>query len=223
VEDFNRAIELEPKNPMYYNNRGVAHLRRKDYDKALSDFDYAIKLDSGFASAYHNRGMAFSGKGRHDKAVEEFSKVIEINPDSPVLLKDRGLAYMKLNEYELALDDLEKSVALDKDFAPGHAALGLLRVLVPDSPIRNPSLGLRLAERAVALTKGSSPDMLQNLAEVQYALNRTDHAMDTLKKAMEMDPANDEYKQLLAKWGGPGPRDDLEVPKAGAAPFANLW
>jgi tetratricopeptide (TPR) repeat protein len=202
VEDFDRAIEMDPDNAMYHNNRGVAYLRQKKFDKAVEDFDKTLKIESKFSSGYHNRGMAYSGKGRHDKAIEEFSKVIEMNPSSPVLYKDRGTAYRKLGEYELALKDFEKAIELDKKFAPGYAALGLLRVLAPEPPIHNPVQGLRLAEKAVTLTNGASPDMLENLAEVQHALNHTDDALRTLQNALAMDPSNKDYQELLKKWTG---------------------
>ncbi len=179
IEDFDKAIKLDSGKAMYYNNRGVAHLRLKDYDRALEDFDKTLKIDSKFSSAYHNRGMALSGKGRHDKAVEEFSKVIEMMPSSPVLYKDRGTAYRKLGEYELAVKDFEKAIELDKKFAPAYAALGLLHALAPEPPLRNPAQAERLVEKAVALTKGNSADMLQIMAEVQYALDQRAAAMGT--------------------------------------------
>ncbi len=109
---------MDSSKAMYYNNRGVAFLRKKEFDRSLEDFDKTLKLDSKFASAYHNRGMALSGKGRHEKAAEEFSKVIELNPSSAILYKDRGTAYRKLGEYDLAVKDFEKAVQLDKNFAP---------------------------------------------------------------------------------------------------------
>ncbi len=43
---------------------------------------------------------------------------------------------------------------------------------------------------------------LQNLAEVQYALNQKNAAVSTLRKALAMDPTNREYIELLAKWAG---------------------
>jgi len=223
VEDFNKAIKIDAKNAMYYNNRGVAFLRKKEYDKALEDFDKTLKLNSTFASAYHNRGMAYSGKGRHDKSVEEFSKVIEMNPDSPVLYKDRGTAYRKLGEFELALKDFQKAVDLDKKFAPGFGALGLLHATAPEPPIRNPAQALKLAEKAVALTRNNSPDMLENLAEVQHALNQTEEAVRTLRRAMAMDPANKEYQETLKKWQGSRTPPPAVTDKAEAPRFPTLW
>jgi tetratricopeptide (TPR) repeat protein len=201
----------------------VAYLRKREFDKAIEDLDKAIQLNSQSYSSYHNRGMAYSGKGRHEKAVEEFSKVLEINPSSTLLLKDRGTAYRKLAEYELALADLQKCVELDKNFSPGYAALGLLHALAPNPPIRNPSLALKHARKAVALSGGNSPDMLETLAEVYHAVNETPAAVETLKKALAMDPRNEEYRELLAKWQGAVRPAEPPSKEARATPFATLW
>ncbi len=210
---------------MHFNNRGVAFLKRKQFEKALEDFDRAISLNANSSSAYHNRGMALSGQGRNEKAIQEFSKVIEMNPDSALLYKDRGLAYMKLGDYEAALQDFQKAIELDKNFAAGYGALGRLHAMAPAAPIQNPSLALRNAEKAVAITKGSGPDMLENLAQVQKALNRTEEAVRTLQKAMTIDPANREYADLLAKWQGVKdmPTSAGSQTVTGRSPFTSLW
>jgi tetratricopeptide (TPR) repeat protein len=166
--------------------------------------------------------MALSGKGRHEKAAEEFSKVIEMS-QSPILYKDRGTAYRKLGEYELALKDFEKALELDKKFAPAYASLGLLYALTTDPSIHNPQLALSMAEKAVELTGGSSPDMLETLAEVQQALNRNEDAVRTLQKALAMDPANQEYRELLAKWRRTAVTREEEPRRTGTGPFTSLW
>ena len=223
IEDLDRAIKLDSRQAMFYNNRGVAYMRKGLYDEALTNFDKAIEIDSKFWSAYHNRGMVFSGKGRHDKAVEEFSKVIEANPNSqPVLYKDRGTAYRKLGDYDSAIKDLEKAIELDKKFTPAYAELGLLHALAPEPPHRNPRKALSLAERAVQLSGGQNSDLVQNLAEVQYALNRSDEAVRTLGRALEMDPGNKDYLELMNKWRGGATRAEAPIARPGGGPFQDF-
>jgi tetratricopeptide (TPR) repeat protein len=167
--------------------------------------------------------MAHSGKGRHDKAVEEFSKVIEANPNSPVLYKDRATAYMKLGDYDAAKKDLDKALEQDKNLAAAYAAMGLLLVQAPGPPLRDPAKALQFAERAVKLTGGTGPDMLQILAEVQYSLKRPADAIATLRSAISLDPDNKEYHQLMAKWNGsysPSQPSRDEQPKR---VFETLW
>jgi tetratricopeptide (TPR) repeat protein len=167
--------------------------------------------------------MALSGKGRHEKAVEEFSKVIEMNPTGAVLYKDRGTAYRKLGEYELALKDFEKAIEIDKNFSPAYGALALLHAVAPNPPIHNPNQAVKLAQKAVTLSGGNSPDMLENYAEVLHALNQTAAAVSALSKALAMDPKNREYQELLAKWQGsasPAPTRDSGTQRMR---FDNLW
>jgi tetratricopeptide (TPR) repeat protein len=207
---------------MYYNNRGVALLRKRDFDRALKDFDKAIEMDSRFWSAYQNRGMAYSGKGLHDKAVEEFSKVIEVNPDSSLLYKDRGTAYLRLGDYESAIKDFDKAIELDKKFAPAYAALGLLRALA-EKPYKDRRKALRLAEKAVKLSGGKSPDMIQNLARVQHALNRPKEAIRSLERAYALDPGNREYAELMREWKGSAPTLESRKARRGEGRFSDLW
>jgi hypothetical protein len=65
--------------------------------------------------------------------------------------------------------------------------------------------------------------MLENLAEVQHALNRNQDAVQTLKKALAMDPANEEYRELLTKWQSLAETTEEEPHRTGAGPFTSLW
>ncbi len=168
--------------------------------------------------------MAFSGKGNHHKAVEEISKVLEMNPDSPLLHKDRGTAYRKMGEYELAVKDLEKAIDKDKKFAPGYAALSQVYATSSDPKYRNPTMALRLAEKAISLSKPDTPDMLENLAEVQYAVNQKAAAVATLRRAQALDPSNKEYAELLKQWQGGSPVEAaVQEQPSRTVPFTNLW
>jgi tetratricopeptide (TPR) repeat protein len=223
IEDFNKAIQLDAGKAMFYNNRGVAYMRKKDFDKALEDFDKTLKIDSNFSSAYHNRGMALSGKGKHEKALEEFSKVIEMNPNSPVLYKDRGTAYRKLGEYELAIKDFEKSIDLDKKFAPAYAALALIYATADKPSFRNSALAQKYIEKAVGLSKGEGPDIIQVLAEVQYSQGNVQAAVNTMKKALALDTTNKEYLELLTKWQSEVPKMTEQHAEEKTDRFKTLW
>ena len=54
----NKAIDLDPKNAIAYNNRGMLHGRRGDYRKALSDFERAIQIDPRYERALQNSRVA---------------------------------------------------------------------------------------------------------------------------------------------------------------------
>ena len=47
IQDYNRAIQINPKFASAFNNRGVAYDLKGDYDQAIQDYEQAIKLDAG--------------------------------------------------------------------------------------------------------------------------------------------------------------------------------
>jgi tetratricopeptide (TPR) repeat protein len=54
IKDYTKAIELEPKDASFYNNRGAVLYAMKEYKKALEDFAAAYALDPKHLSANNN-------------------------------------------------------------------------------------------------------------------------------------------------------------------------
>ncbi len=72
---FNKAIAINPKLAMAYNNRGIAYGKGKgQFDRAISDFSKAIEINPSFADAYCNRGVAYFYIREYDKAWDDVYK-----------------------------------------------------------------------------------------------------------------------------------------------------
>ena len=56
IADYDKAIELNPKDAKAYYNRGNAKHQLKQYKEAIADYDKAIELNPKDANAYNNRG-----------------------------------------------------------------------------------------------------------------------------------------------------------------------
>ena len=63
IKDYDRAIQLDPKNVFAYRNRGIAYENKGDHDRAIQDYDRAIQLDPKDAVAYALRGILTRAKG----------------------------------------------------------------------------------------------------------------------------------------------------------------
>jgi tetratricopeptide (TPR) repeat protein len=68
IEEYGRAIELNPNYAEAFNSRGMAYGLKGQNDQAISDFDKAIKLNPKDFAALSNRGNAFNAEGRYDRA-----------------------------------------------------------------------------------------------------------------------------------------------------------
>jgi tetratricopeptide (TPR) repeat protein len=66
ISHFDKAIEMDPRHALAYNNRGWVYMNKGYYEQAISDFDQAIELKSEYANAYYNRGIAHQRNGQPD-------------------------------------------------------------------------------------------------------------------------------------------------------------
>jgi tetratricopeptide (TPR) repeat protein len=85
IDNYSKAIKINPKFAKAYNNRGIAYIWKKQYDLAIADFSKAIELDPQNGKAYNNRAIVYSYQGETDKARQDLQKAqslgIAVNPD----------------------------------------------------------------------------------------------------------------------------------------------
>jgi tetratricopeptide (TPR) repeat protein len=81
LEDFNRAIKIDPKIAAGYLGRANTLNNLGRYQEALKDYDKAIEIDPKLANAYVNRGSAYSHLGQYEKAIADYEKGLELDPE----------------------------------------------------------------------------------------------------------------------------------------------
>lgn len=82
ITDYNKAVELNPKEPDIYFSRGLAYFNKQSYTPAIADFDKVIELDPKEAMAYFKRGNALEKTGNFEKALADYQKAVELDPDN---------------------------------------------------------------------------------------------------------------------------------------------
>ena len=69
IEEYDKAIELDPNDPDYHNNKGVALYELHRYEEAIEEFDKAIELDPSNPSYYYYKGLAQEKLNQNSKKV----------------------------------------------------------------------------------------------------------------------------------------------------------
>lgn len=80
IEHLSRAVTLSPDVKEYYNLRGVARFKLRQYDSAERDFQKALDLDSGSAVDLANKGLCAKFLGRRGEARELLDLALELDP-----------------------------------------------------------------------------------------------------------------------------------------------
>jgi tetratricopeptide (TPR) repeat protein len=81
LEDFNRAIDIDPTRADGFLGRANALNTLKRYEEALPDYNRAIEIEPTLANAYVNRGSAYSHLGQYEKAIADYEKGLELDPE----------------------------------------------------------------------------------------------------------------------------------------------
>lgn len=113
VADYSRAIELNPRFDLAYNNRGISYHMQGQYSEALTEYHKAIELNPRYADAYNNRGITYHVLGRYNEALVEYNTAIKLNPKYADAYLNRGMTYHALGRYHEALVEYNRSIELN--------------------------------------------------------------------------------------------------------------
>lgn len=133
IDNYNKAIELNPKLPTAYTGRGKAWSTKDELDKAIADYNKAIDIDPKYGKAYRERGFVWYKKGKLDKAIEDYNKAIYYldltptyyaNRSHSIAYAGRGKAWEKMGELDKAIDDYNKAIKLNPKLSVAYAGRG---------------------------------------------------------------------------------------------------
>ncbi len=111
VSLLTRAIEAEPNNYRYYNDRGVAYKRLGNYEKALSDYGKALEIEPNYTHALNNRGVLYLEQGNYDKAITDFQTALKQEGLKGKLHTNLGIALARKGDYQQAIKEFESAVS----------------------------------------------------------------------------------------------------------------
>ena len=115
IADFDRAIELNPKDDAPYYNRAQAKRLKKDAAGAIVDYTRAIELGSQNPAAYNNRGNARAENNDWDGAIADYTRAIELKPDYARAYYNRAVAKKANGDAAGAAADFKHAQELDPE------------------------------------------------------------------------------------------------------------
>ncbi len=98
MNNFKKAIELNPEDSQAHNNLGNVYFKTDDYAAAVKEFKEAVKLDSSNAEAYNNLGSVYGILEDYPQAAKMFAEALKINPAFELAEKNYQLVKKKLEQ-----------------------------------------------------------------------------------------------------------------------------
>nr|WP_264478111.1 tetratricopeptide repeat protein [Planktothrix agardhii] len=114
IEQFTRALSLNPNHANAYVNRAFAQIELGEYQQAIDDCKEAIRLNPNHVNAHQhltnannrlfeqcfNQGINLFNQEKYEPAIEQFTKALTLNPNHTDAYVWRSNAYIQLDQYE---------------------------------------------------------------------------------------------------------------------------
>jgi tetratricopeptide (TPR) repeat protein len=109
VDDFNRALNIDPDNVEARYYHGVMMFQMEDYGASLSDFDAAIVSDNESVELFYMRGNAKFNLGLFKDAIEDYNQALKLDSTDKEIFYNRAIAKYNTGEKLDACRDLESA------------------------------------------------------------------------------------------------------------------
>ena len=209
LEEYNKAIQLEPKSSTYHNIRARFYESRlKDNDKAVADYTTAIKLNPKDVDAYESRGKLYESQKKYPEAINDYKTILKLAPEK--INSDNyakiGDMYKELKDYPNALEYYTKAINLEPEpgyeFADNRVATYHSRAELYveldeyDKAIADCDKGIELAKAALGKSRGTGLDSLLKDSYGLLISTLEDTKKDALKVKNETKILTDKYGNI---------------------------
>ncbi|MGC1722466.1 MAG: tetratricopeptide repeat protein, partial [Isosphaeraceae bacterium] len=193
IEQFSRAVALQPDLAVLYRGRAEAELAHpaptKDQRaRALRDLEQAIRLekpgDPVVARDHTHRGRLLDHEGRHEEALAAFEAALKVVPDYAEAHRLRLDLLGKLKRHSEVIRSCDALLAQGKPSAELYQLRGLAKESLKDYPG-----AIADFTQAIVLRPGSAP-LLAHRGELYLVTDAPRPAVRDFEEAIRRDPSN---------------------------------
>jgi serine/threonine protein kinase/tetratricopeptide (TPR) repeat protein/TolB-like protein len=210
IDDYERALDLAPRNGEAFTGLAGTYALLEQYDKAEATHQTAIRLRMSDWRAFKQFGLYYFSRGRYAEAAAQFERVVKLTPDNAQGYSNLGAAFYYAGDLDSARMNWEKSVAIE----PRHSALSNLGKLYSDQG--NDGLAAERYNQALELDPKNFR-LWGNLASAYSRLGdgrapaTYDEGLALIHDNLSVNPAREELYSYLAQYSlGAGRRADAE-------------
>ena len=166
-QEYVTSLNNQPEQAATHLNRGVLSQQENEPLEAARHYRNALKRDSRFLPALNNLGLLQYNLGNLLEAADLYRRITELYPDQ----------------------------------IDGWRFLGMVEAQMGQNP-NDPRASEKLASAAAAFQEAialdpNQPRLYYNLGLIQNLLNRRSEAIESLEKAIRLDPGNSQFRAAL--------------------------
>ncbi|MEQ8187172.1 MAG: tetratricopeptide repeat protein [Candidatus Eremiobacterota bacterium] len=113
LEEYDRAIEEFPDNPLIYQCVGNLYADNGNMEEARINYEKALAIEENLPFTRNNLGLIFAKTGQPEKAIREFKTAIDLCPKEDQFWNNTGNAWAQSGNFKEAIVYIKKAVELN--------------------------------------------------------------------------------------------------------------
>jgi tetratricopeptide (TPR) repeat protein len=194
LQDYARAIELDPGNVEAWQARAMTHADKGDFKQAAEDFERLLKDHADNIAGHLALGEVLTNMEKYDEAAKHIEQGIKLKPDSSLGYTIRAKLHVAQKDLKAAIADLDQALKIE----PRDISALLMRARIHQEN-GNLVAAKDDAERILVL----SPELPQGLimrSLIAAAQGKLVDAITDMESLLEKDPNNVPYRLQLASY-----------------------
>ena len=102
VEEYNKAIALDPENFVLYDLKGYSQLKSKKINEAIASLEKSVELKPNYTWGHYNLSLAYWAGGKNEEAKREIKTLIGLDE-----------SFRKTISTDRQFSEMMKSIKLD--------------------------------------------------------------------------------------------------------------
>ncbi|MDU4959063.1 MAG: TonB family protein [Sporomusaceae bacterium] len=193
---YTKAIEDEPYDVDYYNQRAFAYFYLHDYLGAIRDYSEVIQLEPTYYQHYKNRAESYFWMHDYPNAIRDYDKIIELQPANGDNFYNRGRIFSKLQDQAKAIDDFSSAIRLNPDDYRYYVVRG--SAYHASQNYKAAVSDYRMASQIAPHAPGMGA-VYYDRGEAYLALHDYQNALDSYSRAIAASPQRENYYNARGK------------------------
>jgi tetratricopeptide (TPR) repeat protein len=198
IAHFTKALELQPAFSPAHNSLGYALALQGRLDEAIQHYEKALADKPDFAEAHFNLAEALARRGALELARTHFEAALQFQTNYAKAHVGLAGVFAAGRRPAPVVHHLREGIRLDPANPDPLNNLAWLLATHPDAAFRDGPEAVRLAARAVELTRTNDVEVLDTLAAAHAEAGQFSQAVVVAQQALELAGRGGPTNQLAA-------------------------
>ncbi len=131
IDLYQRALALQPRDPILLNKMGIAHqwlsgIDPANFKKARNFYESATRADPNYPHAWNNLGTLYYSRKDYKKAIGCYQRALKMAPAQPAFHSNLGTALFARKRYAEAFEEYRVALLLDPEVFERRSLFGVI-------------------------------------------------------------------------------------------------